>query len=241
MMDALASAIVDSAGWAKGDLAAVYFETEQGGVDRLRQPDATVAMVPLPFFLKHADELKLTARLSPVETGGDGTEVWSLVAKKGRVTSAASLENWQIVSVVGYAPQFIRGPALGSWGRLPASARIVMSGQVLSALRKAASGENIALVLDRSTVASLSTLPFGADLEVVTRSPSMPQGVLCTVTKRLAPDRWKGLATGLGKLRDLPSGASALLGVRLTGFAQLDEKSLSAARRAYERAGDEGR
>lgn len=239
-MDLFSAAISQAAGWKKGDFRAVYFETEEGGLDRLRQPDASVGMVPLPFFLKHGAELKLTPRLVAIQVGSDGTEVWSLVAKKGRVTSSTSLENWQIVSNVGYAPKFIRGPVLGKWGRLPASVKVTSSGRVLSALRKAATGEDVALVVDRETVASLSTLPFGADLEVVTRSEALPQGFLCTVGKHLSSDAWKTFSSALAKLKDEPAGAKALETVRLTGFTKLDEKGLAAVRQSYDRAESTG-
>jgi hypothetical protein len=116
-MDALASAVAAAAGWAPGELGAVYFETEKGGLDRLAATDAALALVPLPFFLEHRSALKLDPQLQAIQQGGDSAERWSLVAPRGAVTTAAGLAGFEIISLAGYSPRFVRGPALGSWER----------------------------------------------------------------------------------------------------------------------------
>jgi len=241
IMDSLAASITESAGLAKGALSAVYFESESAGLDRLRKSDAALAIVPLPFFLEHGEELKLTAKMSVVQKAGNGNVAWNLVAKQGRVKTASSLAKWQLVSLLGYSPRFIRGPLLGGWGKLPESVNITMSGQVLSALRRAANGEDVAVLLDPEAFASMASLPFASDLELVTKSASLPQGLLCTVGKRLGADRWKALAQALPKLRNAPAGTSALDGCHLEGFAPLDEKALAASRQAFAAVADQAR
>ena len=77
------------------------------------------------------------------------------------MTGPASLAGFELMSLAGYAPRFVRGPALGSWGKLPGDVKIVFSGAVLSGLRKAAAGEKVALLLDRAQTAALPTLPLG--------------------------------------------------------------------------------
>lgn len=229
-LDAFAAAAGDAAGWSAGRLVAVYHETEKGGLDRIRKPDVAFALVPLPFLLEHGAALKLAPRLAAVQKGGEASEVWSLVARKGRVAGPASLAGWQVASLAGYSPGFVRG-ALGPFGRLPESARVVQTGQVLSFLRKAASGEDVALLLDRAQAEALASLPFAGDLEVVARSVSLPGALLCTVGKRASPADAKALSAGLLRLGSSPAGAAALDGIRLAGFAPLDEASISAARR----------
>jgi len=229
-LDAFAAAASEAAGWPRGRLAAVYHETEQGGLERIRKPDAAFALVPLPFLLEHGVALKLAPRLASVQKGGEASEVWSLVARKGRVTGPASLAGWQVASLAGYAPGFVRG-ALGPFGRLPESAKVVQTGQVLSFLRRAASGEDVALLLDRSQAEALPSLPFAGDLEVVARSAPLPGALFCAVGKRASPADSKALAAGLLRLKGVPAGAAALDGIRLAGFAPLDEAGLAAARR----------
>jgi hypothetical protein len=239
-LDAFAAAASEAAGLPAGRFGAVYHETEKGGLERVRKPDAAFALVPLPFLLQHGAALELAPRLAAVRKGGEASEAWTLVAKKGRVTGPASLAGWQVASLAGYAPGFVRG-ALGAFGRLPESARIVQTGQVLSFLRKAAAGEEVALLLDREQADALQSLPFAGDLEVVARSAPLPGAILCAVGKRASPAEAKALAAGLLRLGSSPAGAAALDGIRLSGFAPLDEAGLAAARRLSGAPGGKGR
>lgn len=232
-MDAFAAALAERARLPPGDLAAVYHEAEAAGLDRLARPDAALALVPLPFFLAREKALRLRPLLLVVEEGGAPLERWTLWAKKGRVQGPASLAGWQVTSTAGYAPAFLRGPVLGDFGGLPPGAKVVASGAVLSSLRKAAAGEDVALVLDRAQARSVATLPFAAELEQVTSSPPLPVALVAAVAKRLPEARVQALAKALRELAGDPRGAEALAGIRLSGFAPLDEKALAAARKAY--------
>jgi hypothetical protein len=222
-MDALAAAVAARAGLPPGGLAAIYLPGEDAGVSRLRAPDAAVALVTLPFFLKHEKALGLRAELQPAPQGGAGTERWSL-------------EGFTILSTAGYAPAFVRGPALGAFGRLPASVKIAPSSAVLSALRRAAAGEPVAVLLDGAQAAALPSLPFAAELEVVTRSPPLPSGVVATVDQRVPPARWAKLSAALRDLPGDPAGAEALAGIRMARFEPVDAAALSAARAAFAEA-----
>ncbi len=232
-MDAFAAALSARAGLPPGSIAAAYFEKDRPGAERLKEPDAVMGMVALPFLLKEGDALHLEPRLSAAQKGTGPVEVWALVAKKGRVTGPASLDGWQVNSIAGYAPAFVTGGALSAWGRMPSSVKVVQTGQVLSSLRKAAAGENLAVLLDGAQAAALPSLPFAADLEVVARSAPLPTGVVVTVGKRLPPDRWKVLEKALLGLAGSPEGAAALEAIRLQGFGPLDTATLAAARKAY--------
>jgi hypothetical protein len=63
VMDSFAFAVAEAAGWGRGRVTVVYHEDELRGVARLAQPDASFALVPLPFFLKHEARLKLVAQV----------------------------------------------------------------------------------------------------------------------------------------------------------------------------------
>jgi ABC-type phosphate/phosphonate transport system substrate-binding protein len=232
-MDAFAAAVSGKAGLP---VAATYAPTEDGGVARLGAPDAAVAVVSLPFFLKHEQALGLHAELQAVPQGEGGTERWSLVVRKGRIAHAADLDGFTILSSAGYAPAFVRGTALGAWGRIPGSVRITPSTAVLSALRRAAAGENVAVLLDAAQTAALASLPFAGDVEVVARSPALPAGIVATIGRRLPAARWAKLAAALRDLPSDPTGAAALAGVRMARFAPVDAAALSAARAAHREA-----
>jgi len=231
-MDRLAAAVTRAAGWPESRLGAEYQESEAGGVARLKDSPASLALVPLPFFLSHARELKLSPLMQAVPKGGASSETWSLVAKKGRVTSPASLGGWQIAGLPAYAPDFVRRVALSSWGEIPASVTFVPTGQVLSTLRKAVAGENVAVLLDSAQAAALPTLPFAGDLDVVATSPALPGVVLCSAGR--TPDSTQNLVAGLLKMHESPQGAAALDEVRLARFVPLDDRAIATVRSRYE-------
>jgi hypothetical protein len=235
-MDALAAAVAGAAGWKPGEFEAVYFETEKGGLDRLAGAEAALALVPLPFWLQHRAPLKLDPVLQAIQQGGEAAERWSLVAATGTVTAPASLVGFELVSLAGYCPRFIRGPVLGPWGELPPTLTMTFSGAVLTALRRAASGGKIAVLLDREQAAALPTLPFASKLEVVTRSAPLPVSVLCSVGGRLPAARLRALVRGFATAHTTAAGANALAGVRLSRFVPADQGALSRANDAYERS-----
>ncbi len=233
VMDAFAAALAEATGWGPGSVRAEYHEDEGRGLERLARADAGFALVPLPFFLKHEVPLKLVAQAQAVAEGGRARETWALVAAKGKVTGPAALDGWEIVSTAAYAPGFIRGTALSAWGSVPAGAKLVASGAVLSALRRAAAGEKVALVLDSAETAALPSLPFAKELEVVTRSPAMPATLVCSLTGRVGPARIEQARKALLDLVHRPTGATALAAMRTESFTSLDTQSLGRARAAY--------
>lgn len=228
-MDALAAALARGAGLPIGALGALYLSGEEEGVARLGDADAAVALLSLPFFLEHAAALGLAPRLQVELVGTGHLERWSLVAHKGRVAKPADLARLTVLSTAGYAPAFVRG-ALGAWGRIPDSARVAQTSQLLSALRKAAAGADVALLLDGAQAGALASLPFAADLEVVARSAPLPTSVVATVGRRLPADRWAALEKAFLRLDGDTAGAAALAGVRMARFVPLDPEALATAR-----------
>src|SRR5512133_4323110 len=162
-MDALSSALARLAGLPEGAIGAVYLPGEADGVARLGGSDAAVALVTLPFFLAHADALGLTPRLQVDVVGPGLVERWSLVARKGRGAKPADLAGFTVLTIAGYSPAFVRG-ALGPWGRIPESAKVTQTSQVLSALRNAVRGADVAVLLDGAQSGELASLPFAGGL-----------------------------------------------------------------------------
>lgn len=227
-MDAFAAAVSAKAGIP---LAAVYDPSDGGGAARLK--DAGVAIVSLPFFLAHEKDLGLHARLEAVQKGRPALERWALVAQKGRVKGPDTLSGFTIVSGAAFAPGFVRGAVLGGFGALPANAKLVPSRAVLSSLRRAANGEAVAVLLDGPQEASLAGLPFASQLEVVTRSPAFPAGLVVTADDRIPAKLWTGLETALLGLAADHAGAAGLAAVQMDRFVALDDKALDAARKAF--------
>src|SRR5277367_5890208 len=165
-VEQFAAAAAALAGWPAGSLAAVYDPTEQGGLAKLASPDAALAFVPFAFFVQHGKELKLTP-IAQADVAGIGSkERWTLVAKVGAVAGSTSLAGYTILSVAGYAPEFVRHAALEAWS-LPPDVAIDSTGQILSALRRIAAGERVVALLDQTQASALPTLPFASQLTAV--------------------------------------------------------------------------
>ena len=221
-VDQFAAAAAAAAGWPEGSLSAVYDPTEEGGLAKLNGADAVLAFVPYPFFVEHGTQLHLTPLAQGNVIGVGTTEKWTLVAKNGRVTGAASLAGYTIASVAGYAPEFVRHSALSAW-ELPSNIRIEPAGQILSVLRRTASGEPVVALLDQTQSTALPTLPFAAELKAVLQSSDVPVAIVAVVNGRLPAARAKAFQGGLLKLgkgggAGGSGGADALASLKLEGF-----------------------
>lgn len=216
-VDQFAKTAAASAGWSSGSLIAVYDPTEQGGLTKLNSVDSVLTFVPYAFFVQHAAALHLTP-LVQADVAGVGTqERWSLVGKAGAADTADSLAGYTILSVAGYAPDFVRRSALAAWA-LPPDVKIESTSQVLSALRRVASGEHVVALLDQTQAAALPTLPFAAQLQTLTQSPPLPVALIAVVDSRVPPARAKSLQAALLKMKAVSGAADSLSSLRLNGF-----------------------
>ncbi|MEA3160496.1 MAG: hypothetical protein QOD95_2044 [Gammaproteobacteria bacterium] len=215
-VDQFAKAAAASAGWKSDSLSAIYDPSEQGGLAKLGDKDSVLTFVPYAFYVQHAAALHL-APLAQADVVGVGTqERWTLVGKAGgAVMGAASMTGYTILSVAGYAPEFVKHSALAAWA-LPADVKIEATGQILSALRRVASGEPVVALLDQTQAASLSTLPFAAQIKTLTQSAPLPVAVIAVVDARLPEPRAKAFQTALIKMNS--ANAETLASLRLKGF-----------------------
>jgi hypothetical protein len=216
-VDDFATAAAAAAGWPAGSLAAVYDPTEEGGLKKLNSADAVLAFVPYPFFVEHAAQLHLTPLVQAVVADVGAQQRWTLVAKAGRISGPVSMAGYTVLSIAGYAPDFVRHSALEGWA-LPADVKVEPTGQILSALRRVASGEPVAVLLDQTQAAALPTLPFATELKALMQSPELPVAVIVVVDSRVAAGRARALQAGLLKMGHGPGSADSLAPLRLRGF-----------------------
>jgi len=219
-MTSFADAVAKGAELPEGSLAAEYHEAEEAGVERLRREDVALALVTLPFYAKHRDDLLLTPRRVALPASGPA-ETFGLVARRGAIVSAGALAEYEIVGIPAYAPEFVRKTIFADFGDVPASARFRFTSRVNSSLIRAAEGDKIAVLVDGEQLAALPGHPRAANLEVVARSKPLPGSVVCEVgTKASAAAR--PLLESLDRLKRFEAGAAALRSIRLSGFEPID-------------------
>jgi hypothetical protein len=217
-VDQFAKAAAASAGWKPDSLAAIYDPTVQGGVAKLGEKDSVLAFMPYAFFVQHAAALHLAPLAQADVVGVGAQERWTLVGKAGGpVTGPASMAGYTILSVAGYAPEFVKHSALAEWA-LPPDVKIEATGQILSALRRVASGEPVLALLDQTQAAALVTLPFAAQIKTLMQSAALPVALIAVVDSRLPDPRAKAFQAALVKLNSTSDGAAMLASLKLKGF-----------------------
>ena len=217
LVDEFATTLSKAAGWPAGSLTSVYDANEKSDLTRLSAPEANLAFVPYPFFVQHGVQLHLLP-LAQADVPPAGIEQrWTLVLQKGRSPPPAGLAGLNIISTAGYAADFIRA-ILHGVGPLPPTTTVSATGQVLSALRRAANAEPVAVLLDQEQTAALAGLPFAANLQAVGTSAPVPVALIVVVDDRLPKARAQQLQQALLQLSGTPSGAATLSRLRLNGF-----------------------
>jgi hypothetical protein len=212
-----ATTLAAAAGLPEGSLTAVYDASEQSDLQRLASPDAGLAFVPYPFFVQHGAALHMVPLAQADVPPGGVQQHWTLVMKSGHPAPPAGLAGMTIISTAGYAQDFVRD-VLQTQGPLPAATTITATGQVLSALRRAATGDPVAVLLDQEQSAAMSSLPFAANLQVVGTTAAVPVALLVVVDARVPKARADALQQALLHLADNPRGKATLSRLRLNGF-----------------------
>jgi hypothetical protein len=224
-MDAFAAAIAARMEWPAQSLVAEYHPNLEDGLAALRRPQTALAILALPMFLEHHAALDIQPRLTAVSAAGND-ESWTLVAAKGRISQPSDLEGWAVAGMAGYSPRFVRHVALGGWGELPAGSEIRFESRVLSALRAASRGDQLAVLLDSAQSDALSSLPYAKELEVVTRSPALDGSLWCNVGARMDAETLEALDRALIDWHNSEDGQSLLSTFRLSRFEAIDANRL---------------
>jgi hypothetical protein len=213
-----AATLAAAAGWPAGSLTAVYDASDQSDLARLAAPEAGLAFVPYPFYVQHGAQLHMVA-LAQADVPPAGLQQrWTLVLNKGHPPPPGGLAGLTIISTAGYAPNFVR-EAVHDLGALPVDTPITATGQVLSALRRAANGDPVAVLLDQEQANALASLPFAASLATFAPSAPVPVALIVVMDGRIPQARAQQLSQALLHLSGTPQGAAALSRLKLQGFA----------------------
>src|SRR5882724_8005520 len=114
-VDQFAKAATASAGWKSDSLSAIYDPSEQGGLAKLGDKDSVLAFVPYAFYVQHAAAFHMVPLVQADVVGVGTQERWTLVGKPGGAATGAALTGYTILSIAGYAPEFVKHSALAAW------------------------------------------------------------------------------------------------------------------------------
>jgi hypothetical protein len=214
-----AAAVTAAAGWPAGSLTAVYDASDKSDLTRLAAPEAGLAFVPYPFYVQHGAQLHMVPLVQADVQPAGLQQRWTLVLPKSHAPPSAGLTGLTIISTAGYAPDFVRA-VLHPLTVVPAGATITPTGQVLSALRRAANADPVAVLLDQEQSSALASLPFAANLATFGPSAPVPVALIVAVEGRVPQARAQQLTQALLHLAGTPQGAATLSRLKLNGFSQ---------------------
>jgi hypothetical protein len=213
-----ATTLAAAAGWPAGSLTAVYDASDKSDLARLAAPEAGLAFVPYPFYVQYGAQLHMVPLVQADVAPAGLQQHWTLVLHKGHAPPPGGLAGVTVISTAGYAPNFVRN-ALHNPAALAADTTITATGQVLSALRRAANGDPVAVLLDQEQADALASLPFAADLATFGPSAPVPVALIVVVDGRIPQARAQQLSQALLRLSGTPQGAATLSRLKLNGFA----------------------
>lgn len=194
-------------------LKAVFCSGPEDGKVLLEDGKAVVALLSLSAYLQFLEGAKAIPVALPVISAGARGE-WALVSGRNKIKKAGDLAGWELSSRSGFANDFIQVLFSEFWEPLPSEARLVFNPRSLAALRRAAAGEKVAVLLDADEAAALENLPFFAQLEVVFRTEPLPKSVfvLLTADSRIGRSKLAANLSAVLSRFDRSASGSGILG-----------------------------
>jgi hypothetical protein len=230
----LAAHLAASAGTEPDQLAGAYFNQIAPAVAYLKKHKDAFVLSGLGVFLAQRRALKLVplARLLG-KAGGD--EEFSVVVRKGRYASLEDLHGKTLLgSVLADDARFVDRFVFG--GKLAADKwfKCTPSERPLSALRKLASDEVDAVLLNRAQFEALKTMPLFEKLQVIHGSGPVPTiGLMMVATPRTQALRDR-VVQSVARLCSSEKGIPVCQTYGITGFEPVGEDALGEAIKKYE-------
>ena len=230
----LAAHLAGSAGIDAAQLEAAYFNQTAPAIAYLKKHKDAFLLGGLGVFLSQRQALRLVplARL----TGKSGSdEEFSVVVRKGRYASLDELKGKVLVgSVLADDPRYVDRFAFG--GKLQSSVwfKCTPSERPLSALRKLASDDVDAVLVNRAQLEALRAMPLHEKTQVIHSSGPVPTvGLMMATTTRTQALRDR-VVQAVSKLCGTEKGAPVCQTYGITGFEPMGENALAEAIKKYE-------
>lgn len=227
-LEEFARFVEKAAGWPEGAISAVYRNSEDGGLEALRELDPGFVLVPIPVHLRY-HELLHWAPIRAVVLAGAEAQRYSLYGPSG--TPIDWLSDITIEGDAAYDPTFVRTLVLG--GEHPvADDRFRPTSRPLSVVRRAARGEKVVVLLDEGQRQALASLPAAAELVLLAESGWMPAAVLVRRGPATEEDA-RQLGRVLDGLSTDPEAADLLATLRIQRFQALEPQALEKLQKIY--------
>jgi hypothetical protein len=230
----LAAHLASTAGIDAAQLEATYFNQTAPALAYLKKHKDAFLLGGLGVFLSQRKALQLVplARLAG-KSGSD--EEFSVVVRKGRYASLDELKGKTLVgSVLADDARYVDRFAFG--GKLTANTwfRCTPSERPLSALRKLASDEVDAVLVNRAQLEALKAMPLFEKVQVIHGSGPVPTvGLMMAATKRTQALRDQ-VVQAVTKLCGTEKGAPVCQTYGITGFEPIGGNALAQAIKKYE-------
>jgi ABC transporter, phosphonate, periplasmic substrate-binding protein len=230
----LAAHLAGSAGIDAAQLEAAYFNQTAPALVYLKKHKDAFVLGGLGVFLSQRKALKLVplARLAG-KSGSD--EEFSVVVRKGRYANLDELKGKTLVgSVLADDARYVDRFAFG--GKLESSAwfRCTPSERPLSALRKLASDDVDAVLVNRAQMEALRAMPLHEKVQAIFNSGPVPTvGLMMAATSRTQALRAR-VVQAVSKLCGTEKGAPVCQTYGITGFEPIGEDALAQAIKKYE-------
>jgi hypothetical protein len=230
-MEAFARYVERAAGWPAGSAAASYVNTVEGGRQAVASGPPGFLVVPVPIYLRYQAAYGWKPLRFVVTDGGDA-ERYSVFGPAG--SSLASLAGATLEGETAYDAAFVAGVVFGK-GADEIKLQLHATARTLSAVRRAAQGEAVAVLLNESQRKALDQLPAGTSLQRLAESAWMPAGILVGGPGTSAADA-AALTRALDKARDDPSAAELLKTMKIRRFDPVASELLASLGRAFTKA-----
>jgi ABC-type phosphate/phosphonate transport system substrate-binding protein len=207
-------------GKPSGSISGVYLSDGVEADKAIKAKRPSVALVgPSILAANHkALGMKVIAR---VEVSGRSQEVFSIVAKKGGVSSVAGLAGKKVSGIVVNDEKFVVNVLLEKKVKM-GSMTLVPQKRPLKSLRDVARGEADAAVVDQSVVDSMKDLPEAADLVVIFTAKAVPAPAVVVMGEGVADAA--ALSKALVGMCGRPDGAELCKTLTLTAINAATDK-----------------
>jgi ABC-type phosphate/phosphonate transport system substrate-binding protein len=214
--------IARAAGWPSESANARYFNNENEGLHYIQATKPGFILTTPGFYLKYRTKLNLTP-VNKISLAGSTTSSFSVVAKKGTLSSLADLKNKTVAGSSLSEPEFVQKIVFEGTLKLNADVKAKqMSG--LPALKALRAGVVDAVVLDAQEYQSLPALPFASEFTTIfTSKPITNTGIMAT-GNNTDDASIKAMVEATKEFCATPDGKNVCTTFQITGFEPASER-----------------